>query len=103
MSDFEGLDLRSVEEDLDDGEDGEGSSRVVLAVLDGSTPPEEWVTAIEAGDVLVMNVEGDLNELASGFARDVKEAGGELMHFRGFLVVTPPGVRIDADRLSDDE
>ncbi|MDZ5810942.1 DUF5779 family protein, partial [Halorubrum sp. AD140] len=24
-----------------------------------------------------------------------------LMHFRGFLVVTPPGVSIDTDRLSD--
>ncbi|WP_241996951.1 DUF5779 family protein, partial [Halorubrum sp. SD626R] len=24
-----------------------------------------------------------------------------LMHFRGFLVVTPPGVAIDTDRLSD--
>lgn len=102
MGDFEGLDLRSVEEDLDDGDDG-GSSRVVLAILDGSTPDEEWVEAVEAGDVLVMNVEGDLNELAAGFARDVKEAGGELMHFRGFLIVTPPGVSIDADRLGDDE
>jgi len=28
--------------------------------------------------------------------------GGELMHFRGFLVVvTPPGVTIDTDRLSE--
>jgi len=26
--------------------------------------------------------------------------GGELMHFRGF-VVTPPGVTIDTDRLSE--
>ena len=103
MSDFEGLDLRSVEKDLDDGEDDEGSSRVVLAVLDGSTPDDEWVDAIEGGDVLVLNVEGDLNELAAGFARDVNEAGGELMHFRGFLVVTPPGVSIDADRLQDEE
>jgi hypothetical protein len=49
-----------------------------------------------------MNVEGDLNELAAGFARDVKDVGGELMHFRGFLVVTPPGVTIDADRLAGD-
>jgi hypothetical protein len=49
--------------------------------------------------VLVLNVEGDLNELAAGFAREVKEAGGELMHFRDFLVVTPPAVDIDASRL----
>jgi len=103
MSDFDGLDLRSVEEDLDGDGDDEGSSRVVLAILDGTTPAEEWVQAIEAGDVLVMHVEGDLNELAADFARDVKDAGGDLMHFRGFLIVTPPGVSIDADRLSDDE
>lgn len=102
MSEFDGLDLRSVEEDLDDGDD-EGTSRVVLAILDGSTPDEEWVEAIEGGDVLVLNVAGDLNELAAGFARDVKDAGGDLMHFRGFLIVTPPGVSIDTERLTDDE
>lgn len=102
MSEFDGLDLRSVEEDLDDGDD-EGSSRVVLAILDGDTPDEEWVEAIEGGDVLVLNVAGDLNELAAGFARDVKDAGGDLMHFRGFLIVTPPGVSIDTERLTDDE
>jgi hypothetical protein len=101
MSDFEGLDLQSVEAELDEDDDGddEGSSRVVLGVLDGSTDPEEWVATIDGGATLVLNVEGDLNELAAGFARDVKEAGGELMHFRGFLIVTPPGVDIDADRL----
>ena len=100
MSDFEGLDLQAVEDQMDDVEgDEEGSNRVVLGVLDGSTPPEEWVDAVDRGAVLVLNVEGDLNELAATFARDVKDAGGELMHFRGFLVVTPPGVAIDADRL----
>ena len=100
MSDFEGLDLQAVEDQMDDGtEDGDGGNRVVLAVLDGSTPPEEWVDAVVDGAVLVLDVDGDLNELASTFARDVKDAGGELMHFRGFLVVTPPGVTIDTDRL----
>jgi hypothetical protein len=100
MSDFDGLDLQSVEEQLDTGdEDGEGSSRVVLGVLDGTTPAGEWLETVGDGAVLVLNVEGDLNELAAGFARDVKDAGGELMHFRGFLIVTPPGVDIDADRL----
>ena len=98
MSDFDGLDLQSVEDELDEG-DGGGSGRVVLGVLDGSTPPEEWRETVDDGAVLVLNVDGDLNELAAGFARDVKEAGGELMHFRGHLVVTPPGVDIDADRL----
>lgn len=99
MSDFDGLDLQSVEQELEGEDEGAGSSRVVLGVLDGTTTPEEWIDTIQGGAVLVLNVEGDLNELAAGFARDVKEGGGELMHFRGFLIVTPPGVDIDADRL----
>ena len=99
MSDFDGLDLQSVEEELDEEAEGAGSGRVVLGVLDGTTAPEEWIETVDEGAVLVLNVEGDLNELAAGFARDVKEGGGELMHFRGFLIVTPPGVDIDADRL----
>jgi SepF-like predicted cell division protein (DUF552 family) len=97
MSDFD-LDLQTAEGELD-GEELDGSGRVVLAVLDGTTPPEEWVSAIAAGNVLMLSVEGDLNELAAGFARDVKELGGDLMHFRKFLVVTPPGVDIDTERL----
>jgi hypothetical protein len=98
MSEFDGLDLQSVEDELDTGE-GDGAGRVVLGVLDGTTPPEEWVETVGSGAVLVLNVEGDLNELAAGFAREVKEAGGELMHFRDFLVVSPPEVAIDASRL----
>lgn len=99
MSDFDGLDLQSVEEELDEGDEGGGSGRVVLGVLDGTTDPDEWISTVDSGATLVLNVEGDLNELAADFARDIKEAGGELMHFRGFLVVTPPGVAIDSDRL----
>jgi hypothetical protein len=98
MGDFEGLDLQSVEDHLEEGEGG-WSGRVVLGVLDGTSPPEEWIDAVDSGAVLVLDVEGDLNELAAGFARDVRDSGGELMHFRGFLVVTPPGVGIDTDRL----
>ena len=101
MSDdeFEGLDLQSVEDHLESTDEPGESDRVVLALLDGSTPPEEWVSLVESGAVLVLSVEGDLNELAADFARDVKESGGELTHFRGFLVVSPPGVGIDTDRL----
>lgn len=99
MSDFEGLDLQAVEDQMDTSEPGAGSDRIVLGVLDGETGAEEWLETVQSGAVLVLDVEGDLNELAAGFARDVKEAGGELMHFRGFLVVTPPGVAIDTDRL----
>lgn len=94
MSDF-GLDLARAEEELDDEAPGE----VVLGVLDGETDPQEWIDAVRAGDVLVLAVEGDLNTLASGFAREIRAHGGSLMHFRGFLIVAPDGVDIDSDRL----
>jgi len=99
MGDFDGLDLQSVEDQLDEEEAPEGGGRIVLGVLDGTTPGEKWVDLIDDGAVLVLNVEGDLNELGSGFAREVSEGGGNLVHFRGFLIVTPPGVTIDTDRL----
>jgi hypothetical protein len=97
MSEFD-LDLRNAEEQLEEGTDG--GSEVVLGVLDGSTDPSEWIRTVEDGKILVLNVEGDLNRLAAGFAREVRDAGGTLMRFRGFLVVTPPGVGIDTDRLA---
>jgi len=100
MADFEGLDLQAVEDQMDDGEDGGGTDRIVLGVLDGTTDAEEWLDTIESGAVLVLDVDGDLNELAAGFAREVTDGGGELMHFRGFLIVTPPGIAIDTGRLS---
>ena len=95
MADFD-LDLRGAEEYLDT-DDIEGN--VILGVLDGSTPDGEWLAEIENGAVLVLSIDGDVNELAAGFARDVKASGGELMHFRDFLIVTPPGVIIDTERL----
>ncbi|WP_251133194.1 DUF5779 family protein [Halorubrum sp. 2020YC2] len=98
MSDWD-LDLRDAEAKMDEAFAAAGD--VVLGVLDGTTDPEEWVRSVDYGNTLVLSIEGDLNELAAGFARDVKEMDGELMHFRGFLVVTPPGVSIDTDRLSD--
>lgn len=98
MNDGFDLDLRSAEEHLDLPEDME-SSRVVLGVLDGTTPDDEWIAEVEQGHVLVLAVDGDLNRLAAGWAKDVKTAGATLMHFRRFLVVTPPGVDIDTDRL----
>jgi hypothetical protein len=96
MADFD-LDLRAAESEL--GEATEGDYRMELAVLDGTTPAEEWIDAVETGTVLVLAVEGDLNELAAGFARDVRDAGGALVHFRGFLIVAPPDVEVDTDRL----
>ncbi|EMA71844.1 DUF5779 family protein [Halorubrum distributum] len=98
MSDWD-LDLRDAEEKMDEAFAAAGD--VVLGVLDGTTDPEEWVRSVDYGNTLVLSIEGDLNELAAPFARDVKDMDGELMHFRGFLVVTPPGVSIDTDRLSD--
>ena len=99
MSEFEGLDLQAVEDQMTDDTDSGGSHRVVLGVLDGTTDDEEWVKVVADGDILVLNVEGELNELASGFARPVKDIGADLMHFRGFLIVTPAGVTIDKGRL----
>lgn len=92
------LDLQTAEGELD--QDPVGSGRVVLGRLDGSTPDEEWIEAVRDGAVLVLAVEGDLNRLAAGFARDIKELGGELVHFREFLVVSPPDVGIDSKRLN---
>lgn len=96
MSDF-GLDLSDAEEMIE----SEGTvGDVVLGVLDGETEPEHWVRNVEYGNVLVLAVDGDLNERAAGFAREVKDMGGELTHFRGFLVVSPPGVDVDTEKLS---
>jgi hypothetical protein len=96
------LDLRSAEDEMEWEEGSEtvvGSDRVELGVLDGTTPPEEWVEAVASGHVLVLAIEGDLNELAASFARDVTELDGQLVHFRDFLIVSPPGMDVDTDRL----
>ncbi|MFB6137278.1 MAG: DUF5779 family protein [Halobacteriaceae archaeon] len=99
MSDGFDLDLRHAEDELPDDPGEDFAGRVVLGVLDGSTAPEEWLDAVEEGDVLLLSVEGDLNELAAPFARDVRDAGGTLTHYREFLVVAPSGVVVDTDRL----
>jgi len=98
MSEFD-LDLQTVESHLE-GEEGKSpDSRVVLGILDGTTPDGEWVELVGDGAVLVLNVKGNVNELAAGFARDVRDDGGNLIHFRGFLVITPAGIDIDTARL----
>ncbi|WP_256392229.1 DUF5779 family protein [Natronoarchaeum rubrum] len=99
MTDFS-LDLGAVEDQIEEDDEGETlGGEVVLGVLDGTADPDEWCETVLRGNVLVLAVEGDINELAAGFARDVRDGGGELVHFRGFLVVSPPGVSIDTDRL----
>lgn len=92
------LDLRNVEEHIEQ-EGDEPTGRVTLAVLDGETPPEKWIEAVETGQILVLAIEGDLNELAAGFAREIKDDGGDLVRFREFLIVTPSGVEVDTSRL----
>ena len=95
------LDLRSVEEHIEtdtDEERGEGPT-VVLGILDGTTDADEWIAEVEAGNVLVLDIQGELNELAAGFARDIKDEGGHLVRFRGFLLVTPEHIVVDTDRL----
>lgn len=96
MSEFD-LDLGAIEEDLDEEEAGD--RRIVLGRLDGTTPDQEWVDIVADGDVLVLAIEGDMNDLASGFAREIHDAGGSLVHFREFLIVGPPLVTVDTDRL----
>jgi hypothetical protein len=96
VTDFD-IDLRAAEEQLDDESDGSGD--VTIAVLDGSTDPEEWVNLIAEGRTLLLAVDGDLNALAAPFAREVSEMGGTLTHFRDKLVVVPPDVEVDTSRL----
>ncbi len=98
MSDFD-LDLRAVEEHLEDGSETESETSIVLDVLNADSDPEELLEAVAAGKVCVLCVEGDINRLAAGFARDIKESGGNLVHFRGFLLVTPPEIEVDSSRL----
>jgi len=97
MSDFD-LNLGAIEEDMEESDD-ETERRVVLGVLDGETPDGEWIDVVGEGDVLVLSIEGCLDDLAAGFAGEIDDAGGSLVHFRDFLVVTPPGVTVDTDRL----
>ena len=96
MGEFD-LDLQAVEDQID--EETDGSGRVVLGVLDGTTPDAEWIDLIDDGAVLVLDVEGDVNERAAGFAREIRDMDGDLVHFRGFLLVAPAGVHVDTDRL----
>lgn len=95
------LDLQTVEQEIEQGDDADepGDRRIVLGVLDGTTDEREWFEVVERGDVLVLAIEGELTELAADLAPRVKERGGNLVHFRDFLVVTPADVSVDADRL----
>jgi|APHM01.1.fsa_nt_gi hypothetical protein len=97
MADFD-LDLGAIEEDLEADED-RSDGRIVLDILDGETPSEEWLDLVEAGHVLVLSIDGPLEKLAADFAPDIDQAGGSIVHFRDFLIAAPPTVTIDTDRL----
>ncbi|WP_128475746.1 DUF5779 family protein [Halorussus pelagicus] len=95
------LDLQMVEQEItnDDDESEDADRRIVLGELDGTTDEREWFEVIDRGNVLVLAVEGDLPELAADLAPRVKERGGNLIHFRKFLIVTPDDVSVDTGRL----
>lgn len=93
MGEFD-LDLGSIEENMP-----EDDRRVILDVLDGTSSGEEWVRDVASGNILVLHVRGELDDLVGGFAEEIKEFGGSLVHFRSFLVVSPPDMDIDTDRL----
>lgn len=89
------LDLQAAEKEIDFDED----ARVILGVLDGTTPIAQRLEAIEYGHVLVLSVDGDLSELAADLAPAVKKQGGNLVHFRQFLIISPPDIEIDTSEL----
>ncbi|WP_135827241.1 DUF5779 family protein [Halorussus ruber] len=96
------LDLQTVEQEIEDsadGDDGQTDRSIVLGTLDGTTDEREWFEVVDRGDVLVLAVEGDLPELAEDLVPRVKERGGNLVHFREFLLVTPASVSVDSSRL----
>ena len=86
------LDLAGAEEHLEGLADAD---RVVLGIVDGADNPSQWIELVDGGCVLVLSIEGPLEERVASFAEPIAEAGGTLMHFRGFLIVTPPGIEID--------
>jgi len=98
MSDWD-LDLRDAEEQMDEAFAAAGD--VVLGVLDGTTDPRRVGPQHRLRQHPRVVRRRRPQRTRRGFAREVKDMGGELMHFRGFLVVTPPGVTIDTDRLSE--
>ncbi|EFW90226.1 hypothetical protein ZOD2009_19253 [Haladaptatus paucihalophilus DX253] len=89
------LDLQAAEQEIEFDE----NERVILGVLDGTTAIAERLDAVERGHVLVLAVDGDLTELAADLAPAVKKQGGNLVHFREFLIISPPGIEIDTSRL----
>lgn len=89
------LDLQTAEKEMDFADD----EQVILGILDGTTPVAERIEAIERGNVLILAIDGDLKELAGDLAPAVKKRGGNLVHFRKFLIISPPDLEIDTSEL----
>ncbi|WP_266077434.1 DUF5779 family protein [Haladaptatus caseinilyticus] len=89
------LDLQTAESEMDFDDD----EQVILGILDGTTPVAKRIEAIERGNVLVLAIDGELNELAAELAPAVKKQGGNLVHFRKFLIISPPGLEINTSEL----
>tara|TARA_A100001037_G_scaffold305907_1_gene347992 strand:- start:2336 stop:2623 length:288 start_codon:yes stop_codon:yes gene_type:complete len=90
------LDLESVEEALDLSSD----QKLVLGFLDGVTPESEWINELELGNVLILQIKGELETLIQEIAPYVKDKGGTAMRFREFLILSPPNISVDNTRLS---
>ncbi|WP_435154059.1 DUF5779 family protein [Haladaptatus sp. DFWS20] len=89
------LDLQTAEKEMDFADD----EQVILGILDGTSPVAERIEAIERGNVLVLAIDGDLKELAADLAPAVKKRGGNLVHFRRFLIISPPDLEINTSEL----
>jgi hypothetical protein len=94
MDRFE-LDLESIEEELTETI----NQKIILGFLDGSVPDSEWVQELDSGNVVVLQIKGDLEELVHDMAPEIKQKGGSIVHFRGFLILAPSGIFIDNERL----
>jgi hypothetical protein len=94
MDRFE-LNLESIEEELTETT----NQKIILGFLDGSIPGSEWIKELDSGNVVVLQVKGDLEELVHDIAPEIKQKGGSIVHFRGFLILAPPGIFVDNERL----
>lgn len=97
MAEFD-LDLGPIESEIDTSD-----RRLVLGKLDGETPARTWIEEVEAGNILVLGVVGELNAVAADIAEAVDELGGSIVHYREMLLSTPPGIPIDRSHLSTEQ
>ncbi len=95
MAEFD-LDLGTIESEIDTSD-----RRLVLGKLDGETPEQTWIEEVEAGNILVLGIIGELHIVAADLTNSVSEIGGSIVHFRDMLIITPPGIPIDRSHLTE--